>query len=413
MGSCQADLGGFAVYTFLIDVWQTAVMMSPWLIIGAICVGVLHVILPPSFFERALSGRGGVIRAVLLGVPLPLCSCAVIPVAMGMHRSGAPKSSTVAFLVSTPQTGVDSILVTGGFLGWPFAIYRVLVALIMGVVGGLITPYVDAEADAPTARTRTAARRHTIRDGIDHAWMSIRSIWGWVLIGVLVSAGISQAGHVDVVGSLALGAVGGSLMALVIALPLYVCATASIPIAVALVDVGLPVEAAIVFLIAGPATNTATIGAVYATLGRNVTLFYLALTVFGSLVFAWLFAWALPDYVLPNLAEHHEHASQWDSVFGGLFVLASVGWALTTFRAQTQVVSGGGANGASVVSVEGMTCQGCVKRLQRALDEAPSTPDTQVSLPPGQVVWHGAIARSDVEAVIVDCGFLIGEGESE
>jgi uncharacterized membrane protein YraQ (UPF0718 family)/copper chaperone CopZ len=349
---------------------------------------------------------------VLLGVPLPLCSCAVIPVAMGMHRSGAPKSSTIAFLVSTPQTGVDSIVVTGAILGWPFAIYRVCVALIMGIVSGLLTPYVESDDCARATPTVHRTQHHTIRDGIDHAWVSIQSIWGWVLIGVFVSAGITQVGHVDMVSSFTLGAVGSSVLALMIAIPLYVCATASIPIAASLVAVGLPIEAALVFLIAGPATNTATIGAVYGTLGRNVTALYLGLTIFGSVIFAWLFTVCLPGYIMPSLAAHHEHANQWDVLFGLMFVATSVGWLIPKLR-------GGRSDRAADtvtqnrVNVDGMTCQGCVNRLQRALDGTPNTTSTEVFLTPGRVVWTGDLNPSHIESVIIDCGFFIGEGDAE
>jgi uncharacterized protein len=402
------------VFLFLIDLWQTAVMMTPWLLIGSACVGVLHVVLPPSFFERALSGRGGVVRAVLLGVPLPLCSCAVIPVGMGMHRSGAPRSSTIAFLVSTPQTGVDSIVVTGGFLGWPFAIYRVCVALIMGVVGGLLTTYVEPEKSAPLPLPTQRNEHHSVQEGVEHAWVSILSIWGWVLIGVFVSAAISQMGHVQMISSLALGPVEATTLALVIAIPLYVCATASIPIAASLVAVGLPIEAALVFLIAGPATNAATIGAVYATLGRRVTALYLGLTIIGSVVFAWLFKLCLPGYTIPSLLAQHEHTSQWDILFGLMFVVTSVGWLMPKFRrTRTRTRVSHDPEGQQLINVTGMTCQGCVKKLQRALDESPETKGTEVFLTPGRVVWSGEPISSDVESVIVDCGFFIGEGVAE
>ena len=201
-------------------------MMTPWLVIGAVCVAVLHLVLPPGFFERALSGRGGVFKSVLFGVPLPLCSCAVIPVAMGMNRGGAPKSSTVAFLVSTPQTGVDSILVTGGFLGWPFAIYRVLVAALMGIAAGLFTARIQADPASLDRDEHLAKKRHTFRDSLEHAWMSLDSIWGWVLVGVVVSAFISQSDQNEVINAVCLGPVTSILLALVVSIPLYVCATA-------------------------------------------------------------------------------------------------------------------------------------------------------------------------------------------
>ncbi|MGB0647469.1 MAG: permease [Bradymonadia bacterium] len=395
------------MYTFGKDVWMMAVMMTPWLVIGAFCVAVLHLVLPPGFFERALSGRGGVFKSVLFGVPLPLCSCAVIPVAMGMNRGGAPKSSTVAFLVSTPQTGVDSILVTGGFLGWPFAIYRVVVAAVMGIGAGFFTARLEVEPSITAVDERGTVKRHGIRDSLDHAWMSLESIWGWVLIGVMVSALIGQSDHHEVFTAVGLSQLNSILLALAVSIPLYVCATASIPIAASLVSVGFPVEAALVFLIAGPATNTATIGAVYKTLGRKVTTVYLSITILGSVAFAYLFSLIVPSYAIPQIGAEHVHHTVWDLVFGAAFVLISVAWLVSLLRSAKSEDTSDVSDMKQTVSVEGMTCQGCVKRLQRALDDNELTAGAIVSLPPGQVFFNRPLQRLHIETVVKSSGFSV------
>lgn len=382
-------------------------MMAPWLFIGAFVIGLLHVVLPKGFFERALSGRGGIFNAVLLGVPLPLCSCAVIPVAVGMRQSGAPKSSTLSFLISTPQTGVDSIMVTGAFLGWPFAVYRVFVAVTMGLFGGGLTKSLSLDSDETSGNKVTGQHDNSIRAGLMHAWTSLESIWGWVLIGVIASAGIAQFGMLGESIGIHQSPVLGSLIALVIAVPLYVCATASIPIAASLVAAGLPIEAALVFLIAGPATNTATIGAVYSSLGRNVTVLYVMVTVIGSLAFAWVFTMVLPDYTI-IAADHHMHgASLWEIGLGVCFGAVTLFWGrgyIAKFRSGENRVG----ESKHEVFVDGMTCQGCVRKLQKALNETEGTAGTTVELSPGRVFWSAKLDHQLVAQVVEETGYRVG-----
>ena len=118
--------------------WTIWLELAPWILLGAAVSGILHVLLPATWLQKNLNGRIGVLRAVALGVPLPLCSCGVIPVGLGLKKDGAGNGAAVGFLISTPQTGIDSILVSASFLGWPFALLKVVVALLTGVVGGLI-----------------------------------------------------------------------------------------------------------------------------------------------------------------------------------------------------------------------------------------------------------------------------------
>ena len=117
--------------------WQVWLQLAPWLLLGAAAAGLLHVALPRDFTRRQFRGVPGVVKAVALGVPLPLCSCGVIPAGLGLKKDGASDGATVGFLISTPQTGVDSILVSASFLGWPFTIYKALSALAMGLFGGV------------------------------------------------------------------------------------------------------------------------------------------------------------------------------------------------------------------------------------------------------------------------------------
>ena len=120
-------------------IWSILLALAPWLLIGAAISGLLHVVLPRDLVRRQLSGPSGVVKAVLLGVPLPLCSCGVIPTGLGLKKDGADDGSAIAFMVSTPQTGVDSILVAASFLGWPFALFKVGAAAVTGLAAGWAT----------------------------------------------------------------------------------------------------------------------------------------------------------------------------------------------------------------------------------------------------------------------------------
>jgi len=146
-------------------IWNIWLQLSPWLLLGALTAGVLHVLVPDGWLKKHLSGRGGVLKAVAIGIPLPLCSCGVIPVGLGLRKEGASSGAAVGFLISTPQTGVDSVLVSGTLLGWPFAVLKLMVALVTGLVGGLLANLgggtqevsTDGTADQTAGPTRAAS----------------------------------------------------------------------------------------------------------------------------------------------------------------------------------------------------------------------------------------------------------------
>lgn len=318
-------------------VWDITIELAPWLILGAAFAGAMHALLPPGFTAKLLGGRGAVWKSVFAGIPLPLCSCAVIPVGIGLKRQGASDGASVAFLVATPQTGVDSILVTAGVLGWPLAIFKVATAMITGLVSGWFTDaIVEKKPTLPVIDTPGGSRRPEsfagkFRDGFDHADDLVKSIWKWIVIGVVLSAAITTWVPSDLLAGL--GAYGGAAAmgaALVLSLPLYVCATASVPIAASLVAAGLPLGAAIVFLMAGPATNVATVGAVYRGLGARALTAYLSTIILGSLAGGWLFqAWFdSSGYTLNQVAPVHEHghAAAWWETVAAAALIVWIGW---------------------------------------------------------------------------------------
>lgn len=378
--------------------WDTLCELAPWFLLGAALAGLVHGLAPKAFIKRRLQGYGGVVWASLFGVPLPLCSCAVIPTGIGLRKSGASEGASIGFLVSTPQTGIDSVLVTAAFLGWPLAVFKWVVALVLGVVAGVCTEWwerrrtrheAEALARAPVAANPVggpgktmslpvlqpstlaavdAPRSEATKSGGGGAhdqavpaasssmqasglrgmghylWASgrhaveiIRSIYLWVLFGVLLSAALTVWLPVGAVQQW-LGEGGQWLqgpVALLISIPLYVCATASVPVAAALVHGGLSVGATLIFLMAGPATNLATIGAIYRSFSRAAFVTYLVTIVLGSLLAALLFDALVAGglELAGTVAQQHGHANGHDHAHdhgGGHHV---IGWVSQTSAA--------------------------------------------------------------------------------
>lgn len=340
---------------FLLQCWLILCELAPWMLLGMLLSGLLEVLLPKNFIQRKLTGTKGIFAAVGLGVPLPLCSCGVVPAGIGLKNQGASDGAAVGFLISTPQTGLDSILVAASFFGWPFAIFKMLAAAITGVVGGLLTDRVslagrisatstDLETVPPKKYSLASAlpvlqpqpvpsiaeRELSWIEKITKAWthgiMIVRSIWGWLVIGILVSSAIQtlvpatwfeMAGQWNLLTSM--------LLVLLISIPLYVCATASVPIAAAIVHSGFPPAAALVFLMAGPATNVTTIGAIYSRFGWRTSIVYLTTIIGGSMFFAWLFERLLTASVVTASLHQHTHLTWW-SIGSAVVLLALIGY---------------------------------------------------------------------------------------
>ena len=342
--------------------------MAPYLLFGFAVAGLLHVSMRKEFVHRWLGKPGlrSVFKASILGVPMPLCSCSVIPVAVSLRKSGASKGATASFLSSTPQTGVDSILTTYALLGGLFTAMRVLVAFTCGIVTGYLielffkatTPVVpealssdvslsnrldpiNSMAPLNTIDSRIppsptiseinsmdccadlpAPKRGPI-EALRYGFVTLPAYLATALvIGLLLAGLITTLLPIDLLSdSLSSGPIA-FLLATAISLPLYVCATASIPMAYALLAAGLSPGAALVFLIAGPATNTTTITAVWKMLGRGATAIYLASLLLISWLAGWLFNTALSVEANKGIAQHHVglQSNTWQDASGLLMI---------------------------------------------------------------------------------------------
>lgn len=382
--------------------------LAPWLILGAAIAGLLHGLLPPNFVTRHLRGRGGVLKAVALGVPMPLCSCGVIPAGLGLKKDGASDGASVGFLVSTPQTGVDSVLVSASFLGWPFALFKVLAALVTGLLGGWLTEVVSDEAPEgeQPAREAEAYQPRGLPAMIEHGLEIVRSIWGWLLVGVFASAAISTWLPPELLKDFSgTGLFLGIGLMLLISLPLYVCATASVPIAAALVLQGLPAGTAMVFLMAGPATNLATMGAVLQGFGKRVLAIYLSVITVGSVVAAFAFDALIGTGTMGHAGHHHEPAP-WATGAAIVLTAAILWFAFQDLRAWLAMRAKPQADElVQEVGVEGMTCMGCVRKLTGVLEADGEINSAMVTLKPGLARVSGRIDSKRLNQVIQEAGF--------
>jgi len=391
--------------------WHVLLQLAPWILLGTLIAGLLHGLLPRGLIRRKLRGPAGVVKAVALGVPLPLCSCGVIPAGIGLKKDGASDGASIGFLISTPQTGVDSVLVSASFLGWPFALFKVFSAGITGIVGGLLVDGLDRRGDDETAddgAENSSPSRPGLRGMLNHGLEIIRSIWYWLVFGIVVSAAIDEFvpdSFLTGIGSL--GILPSALAALAISLPLYVCAVASVPIAAALVAGGLPPGAALVFLMAGPATNVATIGVIYRQFGARTLAVYLATIIVGSVGLAVAFDWLLATDPTHGSLAHEGHDVWWAQACAVVLVVLLAWFAVEDLHSwwRRRRMSSAMGEIELTVAVRGMTCGGCANRLENALLQTEGVETAVVRLKPGQAIVRGSIDHTEVREVIRKAGF--------
>jgi len=293
--------------------------MSPYILFGLIFAGILHELIPDTIVTKHLGNENiiSVIKSTLFGIPLPVCSCGVIPLASSIKKSGASKGATLSFLISTPITGVDSILATYGMFGWVFTIYRVITSMIIATIAGIMTNIFDqGNKKAKVTFSTNAMQKNRLSlannatfsphpHNHEHDSSSTKRVNGFsvitmphysfvtllkdiakpllygLLIGALITIAIPDKLETVLVQNIWLS----YIIAILIAVPMYVCATASLPIAAALILSGVSPGAAFVFLTAGPATNTVTIGVVKSMLGKRSLFIYLGTITLGSILF--------------------------------------------------------------------------------------------------------------------------------
>ena len=398
----------------LIDIpfefWEVLSQMAPFLLFGFLVAGVLSVLIKPESVERHLGGRGlwQVLKAAAVGVPLPLCSCGVIPVAASLRRHGASRGATTAFLISTPQDGVDSILVSFSLLGAPFAIFRPIVALISGVIGGSI---VTLFHDVPQEETHERADCtddccNTERGGrlvriLRYGFVSLPADIGRsLLIGLIIAALLTAIIPVNYISDHLGRGVVAILVMMMLGVPVYVCATASIPIAAALVvQGGVSPGAALAFLMTGPATNAATIATIWKTMGHKTAVVYL-LTVAATALAAGL----AMDYLfqvqgikaVPGMDMGRGGWMMWFRYACAVALLGVLFWPMLQSLI-SRLARPGRLREARPLTlhIDGMTCNHCAAGVRHALQACSGVTDVRVSLEEGTAHVTGADLDGD------------------
>ena len=277
--------------------------MSPYLLFGYLFAGILHVFVKTETVSRHLGKSNflSVMKASLSGIPLPLCSCSVIPAAMSLRKEGASKGAVLAFLISTPTTGVDSIFATYSLLGGLFTVYRIIASFVTGLLAGTAAN-VLIRGDRPLPPDDTSECKLCDAEGM-HAHsvaQKIKGVFVYAFGDLLKDSGVSLLAGIVIGGVISyflpeefirtyLGSgVKAMFIMLIAGIPMYVCATASIPIAAALMLKGMDPGAALVFLIAGPATNIVTMTVVAREMGKRALVIYLSSIAFCSIMLGLL-----------------------------------------------------------------------------------------------------------------------------
>ena len=353
---------------FFEALWQLSIAMAPYILFGLLFAGILHELVPDSIVTKHLGKDNitSVVKSTVFGIPLPVCSCGVIPLATSIKKSGASKGATLSFLISTPITGVDSIMATYGIFGWIFTVYRAITSMIIAMVAGILTNIFDKDTSTssvsetimrvdmestPTrafttfkpvgedsisafntqankeescgtgtgscCSTNTASKKFSFMAAITYAFGTLLGdiakplFWG-LLLGALITVAIPE----NLSDLLKEYSWLSYLIVIIIAVPMYVCATASLPIAAGLMLSGVSAGAAFVFLSAGPATNTVTIGVVKKMLGTKSLVIYLGSIIIGSILFGlgldYIFDASAIDPA--SLIHLHEEANLLDTI---------------------------------------------------------------------------------------------------
>ena len=392
------------IITFLTDFVTILSEMSPYLLLGFFFAGVLYAFMPRQKIEKYFSGKPlkSSVLAALFGVPLPLCSCGVIPTGAALYKNGASKGGTVSFLISTPQTGVDSILATFSLLGLPFAIIRPLAALITGVTGGLITSRITKDervAEKPLEEEKKQKKHFSqkVKDVFSYGFVEfIQDISKWLVVGLVLAAIISALIPDDFFELLNLPPIVQMLLILIVSIPLYICATGTIPLAAVLLLKGLSPGAAFVLLMAGPATNAATITMIGKVLGKRSLLAYLGTIIVGALTFGFIIDYALPLEWFTTIAsthlmhDHGSHLAWWQIGSGIVLALLIINGYIQKKRSfsTTKSINTNTMN-TNIIKVEGMTCNHCKANVETHLEKLPFITSAKVNLGDKSVTLEG------------------------
>ena len=409
----------------LSEIWFLLCEMSPFLLLGFMLAGLMHEFVPNTLYTRYLGKPtfGSVVLAALFGVPLPLCSCGVIPTAMGIRREGASKGATISFLIATPQTGVDSIMATYSLMGLPFAVIRPVVALLTAIFGGTLCNALDndnvddnlnlnANLNANDGKKSTptlSSSSKRLRRAFAYAFGEMmEDIGKWLAVGLVVAGIITAAVPDSWFVIFQDNTLYSILFVLLFSIPMYLCATGSIPIAMALMLKGLTPGAALVLLMAGPACNAASILVVGKVLGKRTMLIYLVSIVMGAIVSGYVIDYMLPrewfNAPISHYAACHEVGVGLFSYLCTAFLLACLVRAFWPWK-QCHHHHHHAESACTIYRVEGMNCNHCAENVRKAIAAVEGVEQVEVSLHEGTASIVGSAKEEEIMQAIESIGF--------
>jgi uncharacterized membrane protein YraQ (UPF0718 family)/copper chaperone CopZ len=409
-------------------IFRLFIEMAPYMILGLIFVGLLNLLFTKELIIKHIGKNDftSIIKAALFGVPLPLCSCGVIPSAVYMSKNGASKPAVVSFLISTPQTGIDSMIATYGMLGPVMAIFRPVAALIMGIAGGLAVK-ISGLTNETLAAKSIQAEELSIGDD-QKGWQRfynklikypftefLDDISSQFIVGLIIAGLITFLIPEDFFsGSIISKGIPGMLLLIAIGIPMYVCATASIPIAISLIMKGFSPGVAFVFLAAGPATNMASIAVLTKVLGNKTTAVYILVISVLSIAFGLILDWI---FVIGGFNIHaqmthiHEHDMNNFSIFqwiiSGIFLILLF---LSVYRKHIRPRISRlkkMEDTKTRVNISGMTCNHCAMNVQKAIMKTEGIENAEISLPDNAAFIEGKFDFEQLKKNIEDVGYKV------
>jgi len=401
------------------EIWHLLLEMAPYLLFGFLVAGVLHLFLPKNKVSRHLAhgDAKSVIKASLFGIPLPLCSCGVIPVAAHLKKQGANKGPLLSFLVSTPTTGIDSIFATYSLLGILFAVVRPVAALFSGLMAGFITN--ASTKSSPVKSTQSfecsicpdkTPHTHPWSEKIVHMFRYaffelIEDIGKWIAVGIVIGGVISYFVPAEFIHAYLSNPLLAYPLMLLIGIPMYVCATGSIPMVAPLILKGMAPGAGLVFLFAGPATNTATLSFVAGEMGKKSLITYLASIIAGSVIFGLLIdlIWNLSGQNLSLISGGVQMLPNWLHILSAIILSILI---LRTFlKKSDQKVTGDGM----LITVPDMSCENCKRTLDMALRKVAGVNNVNIDLKTKQIEVIGQADQKNIFTTIQDSGYTVQE----
>ena len=394
--------------------------MSPYVLLGFLIAGIMHAFVSRRTFARHLSGKGfkSVLTSAAIGIPLPLCSCGVLPTAIAMRRNGASRAASTSFLISTPQTGVDSIAATWSLLGPAFAVIRPVAALVTALFGGVAVGRTEsdeapeAEACAVVAEDEELPRGfwNKCKAALRYGYIDlVGSIGSWLVIGLIIAALITVYVPADFFSFLGGWPILSMIAVLLIAVPMYVCATGSIPIAMSLMLKGLSPGTALVLLMAGPAANFASFTLISREMGRKAAIVYLASIVAGALAFGLAI-----DYLLPaswfSFAHTHAgcaHHGAGFELFPTICSSVLVALLIYTFIKNHLPNRINSNTMTKEYKISGMNCPHCQATVTKSISSVEGVENVTVNLSSGIATVEGEPKDEEVIAAVRAAGFDI------